>query len=205
MTLHQIKLSIDKGDEAMKTLYALRHSDKDGKMKNRIGTGGVELANLLGSNFPVQDVTDLFHHELPRTTETALAWLSGYYYSNVTVHPVVPGMGNDEIFGAMATEGMRKLAPEMGNFRAVLKDSGEEKCREWAEGFMNAVRAMFDVMDHGGTGVSFSHSPTVEFCAYAVSEYGELDDAIANGLGSCQGIILKQDEDGTITLVGLAQ
>jgi hypothetical protein len=162
-----------------------RHSSKD--QQANISPEGMGLAIEEGNLD--KDTEFIFFHELPRTAQTAAAY-AGAMDHPVRVMPMMPGMGNADLFGEMITDEWKALAPKLGNFPALLKVHGVDKCKNWATVLLRTVTTMFDACNDNFS--SFSHSPCIELVIWLLLGCPELGDMPKEfqQLGDLEGVEL---------------
>lgn len=186
----------------MKTLHLRRHSIKDGA-NNTIGTKGLQLAfeegiiaHLAGSRYK-----KLFHGQLIRTAQTALAFCQGFGYVPA-VMPVMDGLGDDALFAEIANAGFKAaVASGLSNFAATRQVHGDEQASIWAHRGCGAVETMFFSMNDNEVGVGFFHSPTIELVAWHYgAEHSEIDGW--DQLKDMEGLVFACDDSRIILVAG---
>lgn len=188
----------------MKKLYYFRHSTKDGA-NNTIGPKGLALARKVGdwlydNNEEGLEFDCVFHGQLVRTAQTALAFTAGYGAVG-DIMPIVPEIGDDELFKQMtAPSQFRTLASAMGNFKALLQCHEQTRCGEWTYLAFSAVEKMFDAMNESEAGVAFGHSPMIELALAKILHTTELPDEYLT-FGDMEGVELQQEEGEAIKVV----
>jgi hypothetical protein len=167
---------------------------------NHISAEGLAAAKLAGEK--TDTVYDkVFNGMLPRTAETAIAFMIGNS-SDATVMPAVSGLGDDDLFSAMITPEFGPLTKEgKSNLEAVLAIHEDAKIKEWGNAALAAVKEMFDAMDDENDGVGFFHSPTLELAALALNNFEPLPEEYTR-LVELEGLAFQMDDRSNISIVG---
>lgn len=143
--------------------------------------------------------TPFFHGPLARTAQTALAFSTAW--PDITPMPAVVEIGDDNLFGEMATPALRDAVKAgASNFEAVLAVHGKDKAREWGGAAVDGLMKMFAAMEDGETAVAFGHSPVIELAAWWVAGTQMLESHTR--LGDMEGIVFIEEcgPDGVWTI-----
>ncbi|MCD4760374.1 hypothetical protein K8R42_00565 [bacterium] len=189
---------------SVRTLTLHRHSDKtehELDKGKRISAGGAKLANGVASRlYPANQPIDIvFHGPLPRTLQTLTYMMfNNAAFDNVVQYPEpISGLGDDAMFATMFTDEVKVLIPEHGLLGAILEYYDDETAKAFANQCLAGIKAQFDLMELGQTGVGVFHDPTIALAAWLLG-YEDV-----RSLESMESISFQQDTDGTITVISL--
>jgi len=187
----------------MKTLRYRRHSIKDGLVKDTIGEKGIALAIAEGQKDGDNDIfpDHVFHGELVRTAQTALAYTYGLE-SGVKPMQVVPEIGSQTLFSELANDALRQAVSDgASNFEAVIKAHGVDVAKVYAANAADGVVAMLEACDDDDVAIAFGHSPIIELAAWALTGFGTLTDELSK-LSDLEGIVFQMDDEGDVEVIG---
>jgi len=183
-----------------KRLTLHRHSDKtpDGK---HISHAGKLLAMATGAIYKDQ-VHHVFFGPLIRTTESLCYLTAGNpeVFSDVTIFPSpIIGLGDEALFTQIATSKFKNLVSTEGLsfLEATLQAHDNETVEEFGQKSILAIRDMFQTMKDRQIGVGVFHDPIIALAAHFLGFEN------ARSLESMESITFEQDEDGSITVVGI--
>lgn len=179
----------------MKTLHYRRHSIKDGP-NNTIGPKGIVLARAEGEKVDITDTSYArgFHGPLVRTAQTLLAFSRGLGYVPDPM-PVVPEIGTDDLFAAMATPEFRQtVAGGASNFTSLVTAHGFDQCRDWAIIAALGVASMFGAMGQDEMAIAFGHSPVIELAIWRLCGH-DMPEVFLRQIADMEGAIFTEEND----------
>jgi hypothetical protein len=171
-----------------KTVRYMRHSDRVWQI---IGPAGLDRAQR---EAPKGDYTDIFHSQLIRTAQTALAIVASLGIK-ARVHAPIDELGKDTMFDYLVTEEF-KAACEAGqtSFEAFYSTTSPENIANLEELIMSGLKTVFMRINDGGFALVIGHEPFISICAKIAGQQN------ARELGTLEYIDFVLDDDGNITV-----
>lgn len=187
----------------MKDLLIFRHSIKESD--GLLGEKGLALAKAQGANFHGIQFDKLFHSILPRTMQTALAFVAGQISDgdhgrtwDLTIMGPIPEFGNEDLFNAITRPPkFREVAKAKGNFLATLELHDYAQVQSWAIGALLGILLAFDELGQRKAGLAFTHSPILELALWAAGDYQPLREDLLV-FPEMSGVHLEQNDRGQI-------
>lgn len=179
----------------VKVLSVLRHTKKNGHLTSQAGLDMLKSLKIRH----IELTTDLFMTAIGRTAQTALAAVVHLKLREVVrVHAPISELGNDEQVTMMTEAGYADAHDETSNALSATKAClGSIGYAKLLETLMVGLHKAFDAMPDTSRGLMIGHGGFIE----AVAEAAGGDPGLVE-LDYLEGFSFKQDDGGTITVIG---